>query len=162
MSVSLTSSVTGTELGRKTRTNLLETGRDKGRDSYVEMRTLDLAVLPTYHEQPCGLNGSVVNKKNIVYDTVQSDKCLLNCRRNNMPVHSRWAWWLVKQFLYSASNTVPDCTDLNSQPITLLFTEQDQWFTLLAGCHYCRWFLYWRGQMLFLSYAESYRAKLLM
>ena len=56
----------GTELGRKTSTKLLETRLDTERDSNVEMRTLDIAVIPTCDEQPCGLNASTVNKKNII------------------------------------------------------------------------------------------------
>jgi hypothetical protein len=75
--------------GAKQGLPLLETGRDMGRDSYVEMRTLDLAVHPTYDEQPCSLIGSAVIKMNID-DTVQSDKRLLNFIRNIMSLHSGW------------------------------------------------------------------------
>jgi hypothetical protein len=78
----------GQKYGAKQGLLLLDTGWDKGRDSYVEMRTLDFAVHHVYDEQPCRHNGSAVNKKNIIDDTVQSNKKLLNFHRNIMHLHS--------------------------------------------------------------------------
>ena len=53
----------------------------------MKMLTLDFAVhhMYEYDEQPCRHNGSAVNKKNIIDDTVQSNK---NFRRNIMHLHS--------------------------------------------------------------------------